>query len=955
MIETTEILNNPLALQNAILTEYESRLGGEVAVVDANNTFAFLLESFSQIVSDAAVSVEDKLSGLYPIRANTTKDLFNHISDYEYVGFFSFPAPLKMSLTLHRDFLVKNAIAVPDTNYQLLVIPSDTIITIGRYRFGLYYPIHIKINSLIDTISASYDVSEINPLKSLSTTNLAVQANTYEGVDLISIEFDTFQFDKTVYTESLNEKLGFIKKYSYSDKFYALRVFDITTGKVELNYSLSDYVYDTGKPTINLKVYPETNEIRLMIPQIYFTTGKIGTKLRVEIYTTVGAIDVSLNNLQLSDVTANFAMNSADTDLTYTNILKKIPTVIIAPMASRVTGGSNSYTFEEMKEFTIYHNNAISVPITRLDLESFFSRNGFTYMAKIDNLTDRRYYAYRKIYINDQELSITNGGITVLYDEDIINSGVLYQNNNTIVILPTVIYKYLYTVSKFEILDDVSANLIKNSAGSQLASMLNNGNYFCNPHHVVITTLDRYPACEFYDMFTTEAKNVTFIEENNYLSAQLSLVAVAIKHLGNGAGGYKIRISVQRSEDISTTDSSDLNCYLTVMSKEGFRIGIRGDYVGVYSDLDVFDFTINTNYKIKGTRLSVTNLKTVDATYAAEYEIELSGTMHIATFVRKASFPDVNQDDVIINYLTDNDNTWLGVSLQSFDYKLGANLSDILDPNLLTNWTSLQYQLYDINVPLTYEHDVYETNADGTLAYIIDPDSGEVTVNKIHQIGDVVYNNGDIVYKHHIGDVIIDAGGNPITSTSRIKDFTFELSAYEYSHNVVNTDFMQAVSLDLSAYYNTIRTMNESVLENTDIFFRPIITASTGRYKINNSSTLETDLELSFEFNCYVAQAVLDDAVMITAIESRIVTIVKNNVSNTIISLTDIAALIKSDLSTYINSIDVISLNGDTGIQTLMNIDTDKSPKLGTTLVVGRDNRLAYSPNVKINFKALDI
>lgn len=953
-INTKGILNNPLDIQRAILTDYEAKLDGEVTVVDANNTFAFLLESFSQIVADSTVAMDAKFSDLYPIRASTTKALFNHLSDFDYVGFFSYPASLKMNLTFHRDYLIRNAVQVPGTNYQLVIIPAETIFTIGRFKLGLYYPIHIKINTVIDTVSASYDTTDENPLKSLSTNTIEVKSNTYEGIDMISIDVDTYQFDKVIYTEVINPVIGFIKTYQYTNKFYTIRVFDVTSGmKKELSYTLSDSVYDINKPTVNLKIYPETNELSIAIPQIYLTKGLVGTKIRVELFTTLGSIDVSLANLQLSDITANFALNDATTDLTYTSVLKNIPTIIMQPTVNRITGGSDSYTFQQMKDYTVYFNNDATVPITRMDLERFFSKNGFIYMAKIDNLTDRRYYAFRKTYFGEEELGVIGGGLTVLYDEEVPNSGVLYQNNDTIVILPTVIYKYIQAVSKFEILDDVQANILKNATNKQLVSLLNSTNYYCNPHHVVLTTLDRYPACELYDLFTTAAEDLTFIKENMYLSAQLSIISVVTKHMGNGAGGYVIRIGVQRSEDLKNVASSDLNVYLTVMSKDGYRIGVRGVYVSAYEGIDVFDFVVSTNYKVKGSRITTTNFQSYD-NKLIEYEIELTGTMHIATFVKKSLFPTVAQDDEILLRLTDNDNSWLAVSLQSFVYTLGSNLSDIIDSNILTNWTAIQYETYPTVIPLLYEHDVYETNTDGTIKVLVDDITGDIVTNKLHSIGDQVFYEGEPVYKHQAGDVVTDINGTPIQKTSRIKDFTFDLSAYEYSQQRVNDSFFITLSKDLAAYYSTIRLMNNDVLENTNIFFRPIITTNTCKYRINNATTVESKLEFEFEFNCYVIQAVLDDSAMISMISDRITAIIRGHLNDTIISITEVASHIKSDLSGYINSIDVISLNGSNDIQTLMNIEIDKSPKLGTTLVVGSDSRLAYEPKITINYKALD-
>jgi len=106
------VLNNPLQIQSDILTDLQSRIDGDLSVVDANNPFMFLLEAFSRNVAEAITSVDTKLNSLYPRRATTTKELYQHLSDYDYLGFFSSPANLKLRFLLHRDFIINNAIPV---------------------------------------------------------------------------------------------------------------------------------------------------------------------------------------------------------------------------------------------------------------------------------------------------------------------------------------------------------------------------------------------------------------------------------------------------------------------------------------------------------------------------------------------------------------------------------------------------------------------------------------------------------------------------------------------------------------------------------------------------------------------------------------------------------------------------------------------------------------------------
>ncbi len=146
-----DVLKNPLALQKQILEDYENRLDSDVEVLkDSNNTFMFLLETFGRNSANLTECIDGKLIYQYPRRASDTEELYDHISDFDYVGFFSEPAPLPLKFYLHKDFIIDNAIEVPGTNYKKITIPKDSIFEIGRYKFSLYYPIDIRVNPIAE-------------------------------------------------------------------------------------------------------------------------------------------------------------------------------------------------------------------------------------------------------------------------------------------------------------------------------------------------------------------------------------------------------------------------------------------------------------------------------------------------------------------------------------------------------------------------------------------------------------------------------------------------------------------------------------------------------------------------------------------------------------------------------------------------------------------------------------
>jgi len=955
-----DMLNNPLAIQRDILTDYSNRSdanGDPTDVVDPNNTFAFLLETFGRIVSQATVAMDTKINSLYSRRATTTKELYNHLSDYDYVGFFSSPASLKLSMMLHKDYLINNAIEVPNTNYKLVIIPRDTIFTIGRFKLSLYYPIHIRINSIVGNITAVYDTTEVNPLYSLNNNGIPTRETNFGGIDLVAFDFDVFQFDKKIITESINTDIGYSKRYKYDDKFYAIRIYDSSgSAKNELAYSMSDSVYDPNKPTANLKVYPETNEIEVSIPQVYFSNNKLGNQLMLEMFTTQGALDVSIANVNLEDIVANFAFESPNTDSLYSSILKNIPTSIITPVDSRITGGANSYTFTQMKDAIVYHNGATVTPITELDLNRYFKSKGFKSYKKLDNLTDRRYYAYAKVAYaddNNKDLNVVNGRLTVPAVEGTPNATVKYLPNDKIVVLPTTVYKYKKSIDAFDVMGEDDKAALLTSSPTDLATKLNNDIYISNPYHIVINTKDRYPTCSTYDLFSVDTDNIQFEEENIYLSAQLNVVSSTIKHLGDGSNGYTIRLGIQKSTEFDAIAEADIVIYCSVQTIDNSQVGMKGTYIEDFNGISIYDFNFTTDYAIDSDNITISNLTTSNGDIY-DQTISLSGELFIATFVKKNLFPGVSQNFNILSKFMEDDGTYLGVSLQKINYKLGTLLDDVLDSNLLINWKGQEYATYPDDVPLLYDHDVFDTNPDGTL--INTGAAGTVQLTKLHSAGDPVLDSstGDPIIKHYAGDTILDTAGNHQVVADRVLDFKVELPGYDYRNHEVYNDFHAKIAKSNESYYDSVREIGQNILENTKCYFRPNTTIGEGNFKLNNITTIASDLNLSFEFNCYVTDVIFKDKKLTDLITTEIGKICKEALSDNVISLTNIASKIREQLSDYITSIDVISINGDTGIQTLLNTNVDKLPVINSLIVVGDDGKFKFKDDIKINFKQLD-
>ena len=439
-------LRNPTNIAAKALNEIESRLNGTITIADPNAPFCHLLEFGSSIAAQVINAMDAKLPALYPKRAENMEDLYGHMSDFDYLRMYSTPARSALRMFLPKKFLLDKAVEY-NANYKKLVIPSDTTFLVAKYNFGIYYPIEILINNYTGSFTVAYDTSESNPLHVLSKNIVDKYEIQYMGVDYLILDFPIYQFSKSSIVETIVSSTGFVKSINYNDKFYALRVFNYKNGTyTELAQTQSKIVYDATVPTLYLQVHPDKNKIVLNIPQVYFDNGMMGSKLLIEVYTTVGVLDIDTSNLLDTDIGVTYN-NNARTDSTFTNIFKNMPYDIILQLSGdRITGGSNAISVSTLRQRVIQDTLYDRVPISEADISVMLEDNGFYVHKSLDNVTDRIYYAYKVIRDSTGSIVPSTTIPLKLLGTDVTDGKhstlVNCSADSSVTILPTTIYKY---------------------------------------------------------------------------------------------------------------------------------------------------------------------------------------------------------------------------------------------------------------------------------------------------------------------------------------------------------------------------------------------------------------------------------------------------------------------------------------------------------------------------------
>lgn len=957
-------LRNPMVIAAAALNEIESRLGGDKIIADPNTPFCHLLEFGSSIASEVIQAMDNKLPTLYAKRAENMEDLYNHMSDFDYLRMYSTPAKSAIRMYFPKKYLIDNAITV-NTNYKKLVFPADTVFLVSKYTFGIYYPINILINNYTNSFTVTYDTTEANPLHVLSKNIVDKYDLTYSGVDYLVLDFPVYQFAKSTITESLIAETGFTKSIIYNDDFYALRVFNYKNGSyTELAQTQSKIVYDINNPTIYLQILSDEKKIKIIVPQIYFDNNVMGSKLLIELYTTVGQLDITTTNIQGTGIGITYGENPRF-DNRYSTIFKNMPYDNIVQLSGdKITGGSNAVSMDTLRERVVNDTLYSKVPITESELSVQLEDDGFYVKKYLDNITDRIYYAYK--VIRDATGTVVpslNLSVQVLstYRTDEEHSLFVYYGADTsYTILPSQLYKYDTDQDCAIPLTNTEMNNLLALDKSELANTLNENKYLKSPYHLRVSLSDTYPRADTFDLLTPTVDKIIFEEDNYETSAKIMCMSATINH--DNVGYYEVTLVVTKSDDFNTIDISDIKIKVVVESSSGKWLNVDCTYVSTDTNTnnDIFKFTIPTTYHLTLDNEIGVTYRALDDDYTnPEYLLDLTTDFHLVFMVSRTALSGVSDPvDNIVKGVGDTDKAmYIGLSRQYLTLTLGTCLNHVIRNDVEVSLSKTEYAKYTVNIPAKYTEDVYERDDNGCIKTYID-DNGNMSTNKIHEVGEIIYNeSGNEVYEHQIGDFKRDNHGNLISVTDGTTMYFINMMFIDakifFSDRQAELNFQKNIYESLNGYFDVITNLQDQLLERTKLFFKCVRSTGMARVNLGDGIISKQDIELSFRIVCYVPSYVKQSESIQNEITEMVATAIESAIDSKVVSMLDIFEEVKNKMDDYIDHFDLLGINDSINLQTFIAIDEDSQPSIRRDLVLSNDNILSLQKKLDITFVAL--
>ena len=787
---TLQLYANPVLVQDKVLSLFESHVFDGKQVLDGNNVFTFGLEMEATLIASIVNEMTNSFESLYPQRAQTMQDLYRHMSDYDFVGMFATPATTKIGLLLDRNWVIDNAVPLPDNpNAALIRIPSYSTFSISDLNFGMYYPINIEIRKKLTEdgyvdyentlIHCQWDDTIKNPLRKLTSNVIEHRLTSTKNTTYICLEIPIYQFENRILKEDAVSSTGFIKRYDYVDYFYAARVFHWNNRTWnELPVTLSDVVYNPDKPTAKVKVLSDIAQIEVSIPQVYFSEGAIGNRIMTMLYTTKGNVTMDLRGLASDQYRASFLVNDEILDPTYSAMLKRIPTILVLPLSQAVTGGKNAYSLAAAKNRIINSAGSDDVLVTNEQVAEYLKELGFESTKYIDNITDRIFVAKREI-VNQNQITVASALYKTIITENMLRRINEYDCINIIgdgssfMLLPNAVFRYDLDTDSMVLLSTDDKKTLSNLPIDQKLDKLNTLNYMTTPFHVKITTDDELPVAVAYNLFSPTVKDISFITDNPNTSTQISIYGINVEHLSDGIGGYKVTIALYKTSDLygvppavaSPTLRRNMTAILRVKNKSGSNCFIEGRYEGTNtSGFDLLSFEIQTDYDIDNDEYFVTDSMTLvnqsAVMDASRNRIPLNGTWDVLFFVRTQHVPEKEAASVKVIGVPKNiqDEDMIFVAQQQITLSFGYPIPALRN-NIFTTIEGSKYMTHSTTEFAVYGKDTYERfyrkgeNGVNYTDYKV-PDDYTIPENSPYEIVEkedgpyirVVYADGDLVF-----------------------------------------------------------------------------------------------------------------------------------------------------------------------------------------------------------------
>lgn len=945
-------------LLQAQLESIRDLTDGKVMLVDATNPAVMLLE-FNAI--ENANNIQESVGLLrkaYPELAEDPDDLYRHMSDQDYIDRFASPSKTKLIFAMQYDDLFNKLVYDPTEDTYKATISRDSKFLVDNTYFTLNYPITIR-RYPTGAIQISYDTSIHSPVQEVSEIVISPTIKTStDSTRWLFFPIEVVQLNYESYVSPLDTVYNFVKNFVFTDNFYYARAWyrstDTANAWQEIKTTHTDQVFNSQTPTVLLKVLDQ--ELEVKIPLIYFTNGILSGELRLDVYTTKGSLSMNLQNYEMGQFGAT--LTPIDEERDYNSYVDAFSSISYYVYGLETTqGGSSALSFDSLRERVIYNaTGPLVIPITNTQIETSLDKKGFDLVKGADVTTNRLLLATKKLPTPSAAKLVTAANIGMItFTTTLLD----------IATLPNVLENQeRYTVKSNSVFirengrlrmmnENELVNLHSLSQGS-FVTRVNQYSYLYSPFYYVFDLSGDTFEARAYSLDIATAKDLTFISQNQTL--QMFVNTNTYRFIKTDTG-YRLLVETISGDIYKNNEDSFFGMQLCFNPKNETAFAyINATMVGkTVSGERIYQFDIDTNHDFDKDNLICLTNSTVQgiSNYKAWVDLETTFTLIYHTSLSSVNFVPDETDAMLGKFMLPNGH--VGGSREEVNLIFGHALNNLWRRSH-SYFRDKVYQTYEEDIAATYDVDTYEKGPDGSIFTIV---AGNIVYNTLHLAGsNILDENGDIVYLHRQGDVVLDDNLNPVLAATSLIGREIDLllidARYLFATDAAVVNYRTEIEKTLVGWISDeLPVVQNHTLDQSELYFFPKTTLGTIQGYITNSEVVDIDSEQSFAVELYVREDIYNNQTLRNDIERITKTVLDKYIAEVEVNMTTINEALKSSYGSSVKAFAVTGLGGDKQYKIVTMKDGRYRMSLKKRLSIQADRSLIIEDDVTFDWKKL--
>jgi len=949
-------LQNPQLVISDALDQLEATFNGTIDIANATNPYMHLMEGGAVQVSALFLEQEATNRRMYPSMALTQSDLYLHMSDGDYANRFSQPSKATFSFLLGRDEIYLRAVAVGNTGTRKMVIPKHTQVEVAGVVFSLQYPIEIRIGTH-NALSVVYDTSQTSPLQALASNVVQSSTITFDGQVFLRLEIPMYQFKVQSQTFQMNRAQLAERSWTFEDNFHYARVYYTNSAGqwVEMRTTHTDQVFDPSVPTAVLQVVGQV--LTLSIPQVYQTTNMVNSELRVDIYSTMGVLELNLADYTPSQYTATWLDRDYNGTSPYVTPLKDFTTYTLFS-DNAVSGGRAPLTLSALRERVITNSlGKVNVPITNVNIGSRLADMGYDMVLDVDNITNRQFLATRSMPEPTDGTTVSGAGCTMLTMtesmENLSQLGTVMDNGERITLLPSTLYQNvngLISIVPQTTIDSLNAMPI-----DVRARRINENNFLYSPFHYVLDMTNERFEHRAYFLDNPAINSKSFVAENPTAALAVSVKSYQISRVTQG---YLVTVVLQSGQTWKELLDEQVHVQLAFYpTGERNRAFQNGTLAGTtQSGERVYTFLIGTEYDLDANdSLMVNTFQQFDDpvhVYGCPLSIDMEVFFAISGVTIEGFEPSTIDEEMGKNILP---NDAIGLTQERLAVELGTAMPGLWAASRSVP-SSQDYKRYLADVPAVYEYTIYEVDPlTGANKWVVGTD-GQIQFVVLHAKGaPILDDKGNPVMRHYAGDVMMDVEGQPIVESSRRMlrqvDLLLIDGAYWFATDQQTIDYRGQIPATIAGWLQEdIALVQDQLLEQTSLYFYPKSTLGNIDVRVMEDKTVSINSAQSFSVTYYLSGSQYRDAALRTALTTAAIVVIHEQLQNPVVTISGIISALESAVSGDTIGVKVDGLGGSTPYDTVSLTDDSARLSIRKKAVAKADGTIGVEDDVSVSF-----